>query len=139
MEHEMPECDQFVGRLRDRCLGFGLEGRPDPSRESANAFRAAQGLPPLPEKEQVPLTFMQKAKEVAQAAVDMAKTRGKLLSQPQIDARLAICQACEYLKGGRCELCGCKCNGAAGFVNKLAHPQKSCPHDPPKWGPEEPS
>jgi len=45
----MNECEQFVGRLKDLCLGIGLDGRSAPRLKDANQFRAKHGLEPLTE------------------------------------------------------------------------------------------
>ena len=49
-----------------------------------------------------------------------------LRSQSEIDARLAICQACPQLKDDTCQVCGCNCSDA-GVLNKLALAGQKCP------------
>lgn len=41
------ECEKFPGRLRDLCEGRGRDGRPNPTRKAANAWRMSEGLPKL--------------------------------------------------------------------------------------------
>jgi len=53
-------------------------------------------------------------------------------SQEQIDARLAICQACPQLVNNHCSLCGCACVAENQLVNKLALKSSECPIA--KWG-----
>lgn len=43
------ECEQYVGRLRDLCMGTGHQGRPDPALNYTNKWRAKRGLAPLTE------------------------------------------------------------------------------------------
>lgn len=45
----------------------------------------------------------------------------------EISARLAICQACEYLQNQRCTKCGCPCVERNQLVNKLALATEKCP------------
>lgn len=54
-------------------------------------------------------------------------------SQAQIDARLDICQGCEYYKDNSCLQCGCILNRDEVFSNKLYWPDQSCPIG--RWGP----
>jgi len=55
-------------------------------------------------------------------------------TQEQIDARIAICRACELYKGVTPELgycthasCGCSITDMRGYVSKLAWADQSCP------------
>ena len=56
-----------------------------------------------------------------------------MCSKEEIDARLSICQQCEYYKNDSCMLCGCVILREKNYNNKLAHKDKSCPIN--KWGP----
>lgn len=40
-------CDQYPGRLKDLCLGYGLDGRPNPSDVAVAKFRHSQHWPKL--------------------------------------------------------------------------------------------
>jgi len=54
-------------------------------------------------------------------------------SEEQIDARLAICNTCEFYKDNSCLHCGCVIVRESNYMNKLAHKEQSCPIN--KWGP----
>jgi len=53
----------------------------------------------------------------------------------QVAARYAICQGCEFLRGGACSKCGCPVQREAKFISKLSWAGESCPVG--KWGPVE--
>jgi hypothetical protein len=56
----------------------------------------------------------------------------KMRSQAEIDARLAICQACPYLdRQSTCTVCGCACVETNQVLNKLAIATEKCPMG--KW------
>lgn len=40
----MNDCEQFKGRLKDLCLGRGLDGRPNPPRKAVRRFREQHGI-----------------------------------------------------------------------------------------------
>ncbi len=63
------------------------------------------------------------------------QVQGKPCSQEQIDARLAICQGCEFYKNNSCLKCGCALSRDRNYMNKLYWADKSCPIG--KWGPVE--
>lgn len=60
---------------------------------------------------------------------------GKKCTQEQIDARLAICNGCEFYKNNSCLKCGCSLSREKNYMNKLYWADKSCPIG--KWGPVE--
>ena len=75
-----------------------------------------------------------KNKEMAK---ELGKTVGKeaeaaRCSQEEIDARLAICDSCEYYENDTCLQCGCAISRDRVFGNKLAYKDKECPIG--KWG-----
>lgn len=41
----MHDCEKYPGRLKDLCLGRGLNGRPDPTRDAIAAFWQSIGQP----------------------------------------------------------------------------------------------
>lgn len=53
-------------------------------------------------------------------------------SQEQINARLAICNTCEYYENNSCLLCGCVVVRESNYNNKLAQKNQVCPAG--KWG-----
>lgn len=131
----MSDCEKFAGRQRDLCMGVGLDGRRDPPLYAVKAFREQHGITGNPQTHlQSPLTTIERAASFVKAGVEYVAT-GKLLSEEQIAERMAICNTCEHLKNGMCDLCGCLCNRDKVFKNKLANPNVQCPHKPPKWGP----
>ena len=68
--------------------------------------------------------------------LDKAKQREQekaKCSQEEIDARLAICDSCEYYENESCLQCGCAISRDRVYGNKLAYKNKSCPIG--KWGP----
>ena len=54
-------------------------------------------------------------------------------TQEQVDARFAICQACELFDGRACTRCGCPIVREQAFVSKLSWANEQCPVG--KWGP----
>lgn len=57
----------------------------------------------------------------------------KQCSQEQIDARLAICNGCEFYQNNTCLKCGCALSREKNYKNKLLWADQKCPVD--KWGP----
>ena len=43
----MDECEHLRGRPRDLCYGKGFDGRPNPSQQSSDRYRATIGLSPI--------------------------------------------------------------------------------------------
>ena len=66
------------------------------------------------------------------AEKNVAKSPDNMCTQEQIQARMAICEQCEYYKDNACSLCGCRVVREANYMNKLAHKDQKCPID--KWG-----
>jgi len=47
-DHRMrSECDNLHGRPLDLCLGVGRDGRPNPSQDASDRYRAHMGLDPI--------------------------------------------------------------------------------------------
>lgn len=81
----------------------------------------------------------QRAVNFAKSAVKHAAAGSPKAPQDVIDARLAICKACDKFDGNRCTVCGCGCSAKAAYLNKLSWADQTCPHpDGPKWGPVQP-
>lgn len=128
IESTFPECEHLTGRKRQICrneAGLPLDGP-----HSVNAYRQSWGLPPLdiirtnePARSS---GILQRVASFAGVMLDTAK-RGRLLSEPEIAERLAICQACEYFTGKGCSKCGCACNSERKLMNKIAHHAAECP------------
>lgn len=71
------------------------------------------------------------SKALKNVVVTNENTPDNLCSKEEIDARLKICQSCEYYQNDSCLLCGCTIIRDKNFNNKLAHKDKSCPVN--KW------
>lgn len=134
----MTDCNQFSGRLRDLCLGRGLDGRPDPRLEDVANFRRFHGLSDTPSQQptaaeppQMPSVFVRGINFTAalfRHAVNGFRTR----TPAEIEERLEICQACPYRIDSNgvvnCSKCGCMCDGNNDiFLNKLAWTSETCP------------
>lgn len=65
---------------------------------------------------------------------DLTDSSHNQCSQAQIDARLAICNTCEFYQNSTCLKCGCALSRERNFMNKLYWKDKSCPIG--KWGQE---
>lgn len=65
------------------------------------------------------------------AVVHHAAQGMPMATEEQKNARMAVCRACEWFDGdkGGCRKCGCSMDMKAGWADR------SCPLDPPKWGP----
>ena len=136
-DHSMNECDQFVGRKRAICAG--LADLPLEGPNSINAYRRRWGLPPLdcrgefveatPPVEPPPL--MIQGWNFARALARWALAGMPRRSDAEIEDRLAICQACEFLQDSHCVQCGCACLERNQVLNKLALATEHCPLE--KW------
>lgn len=132
------DCSKFEGRKLDLCEGVGHDGRPDPRPEAVAAFRVrhCSGEPVSPPTS---VTTKSKTMSLYERFTTFVKTQAKTMisgfaDDETIKSRLAICESCPHLKKNHCELCGCKCNGGANFMNKLGHKSSVCPDNPPRWG-----
>ena len=136
---DFPECDSMAGRLRQICRGeadLPLDGD-----NSINAYRVAWGLDPISSTSQVAPTAAPPAQSAPPLIVRgwnfaTAIARWTLAgmprrSQAEIDARLAICQACPFLQNDHCTKCGCACVEQNRLINKLALATEKCPEG--KW------
>lgn len=82
-------------------------------------------------------SLLTRAKNFATSAARHVATGMKTATQEQIDARYAICEACEFFSAGACSECGCPLVRQMKTVSKLAWANESCPVG--KWGPVEPA
>lgn len=80
------------------------------------------------------VSLAQKAANFAASAAKHIAAGAPRCTQEQIDARFAICQACEHFDGKACKKCGCPIRREQAFVSKLAWANEKCPVG--KWGPE---
>jgi hypothetical protein len=90
--------------------------------------RAKVGLPAMP-------SLARQAMNLAGSVVRHVAAGMPRATEAQRDARLKICRSneCGQFVGGRCALCGCYLSVRVGLANE------ACPHDPPMWGPVEPT
>ncbi len=79
--------------------------------------------------------FFRRGLNFARAATMHALRGAPHASQETIDARLAICQACDFYNGQTCthKDCGCNAGRTRRFLNKLAWADQQCPIG--KWRP----
>lgn len=130
MQNDHPECDKFTGRVRECCNGTAL------SPQDTNIWRSRRGLPPLEELPQSRLEQQSPSLIIRGWNFASAMARWTLAGMPrrtqaEIDERLAICQACPFLKNNHCTKCGCACVEQNRLINKLALATEKCPEG--KW------
>ena len=77
-------------------------------------------------------SFVGKVMNFAGALRDHIQAGMPMATEEQIQARYAICQACEYLKNDACTKCGCPISGKKQFISKLSWADSQCPVG--KWG-----
>jgi len=85
--------------------------------------------PPIPE----PPGLIGKAWNFASSAAKHIAAGMPQATQEQIDARFAVCQACELFDGRACTKCGCPVIREKAFLSKLSWAHEKCPVG--KWGP----
>lgn len=100
----MNECEQFPGRMKDLCLGMGLDGRPNPQAKYVAAFREQHGISPLIVNAATPVAD-QKAWDVSQPARGLGDVIAKVTHATGIDK---VVKAVAGKKG-----CGCAKRQAA--------------------------
>lgn len=69
----------------------------------------------------------------ARSAAKHVATGARRCTQEEIDARYAVCQACEYFSNGACGQCGCPLVREKQYISKLSWASERCPVG--KWGP----
>jgi len=135
----MSDCDSVNPNVRDICDCT----RPGMTLLQCNQRRALWGLPPLlapgntPEPEPKPLTTIEKVTSFlgvsAQTVWRYVTMQPGLLTNEEMEPRLAICRACDRNVSNHCTLCGCACNpeNKVKWMSRVAHPDAHCPID--KW------
>jgi hypothetical protein len=134
----MPECDRFNDYRRQICRGE----QPHLSREKVNYYRAAWGMPPLPDGDdyqemeaavslpQAPPSLPSLVQRVVTFATALTRHVCDGLTKcddSEIQARLECCQQCPSFTGLHCRECGCCASGDNTFLNKLAWRSETCP------------
>ena len=72
--------------------------------------------------------FGQYAKAVAKHVTTGMERR----TDSEVNTLLTICESCEHYAGGKCRVCGCRCNrGKIAYLNKLRMASEHCPKG--KW------
>lgn len=94
--------------------------------------REPKPRPVTPPPRQLP-PLAERVKNFAKSAVKHVAAGARQCTQEEIDARYAICQACEFFTNGSCGKCGCPLAREKKFISKLAWASESCPVG--KWGP----
>ena len=126
---------QFEQRCRER--GYTLdEVRPCIVSEDGDTITVDETHPAYPRaKPATGPSLLQKAANFATSAAAHVAAGMPQATQEQIDARFAICQACELFDGRACTKCGCPIVREQAFVSKLSWANERCPVG--KWGPVE--
>ena len=132
------ECDKFPGRLKDLCLGVGLDGRPNPTIDQANAFRHQNSLTPLERPQPRPATpapdgisWFWKGVNFGSAIMKWLAAGRPVRKRKEIKRIFAICHDCNQFDGNRCLQCSCACNEREILMNKIALETEHCPLE--KW------
>jgi len=73
------------------------------------------------------ISFLEKVKNFAGAAIDHAAAGFPVCSDEQIKKRFSICQTCEFLTNNTCSKCGCPISRTKTFASKLAWADQECP------------
>lgn len=136
---ETPECDQFTDHRRAICRGE-RQDMPLHGPNGINAYRTILwGFHPLETKPNAPAvsappeipSIIIRGWNFATAITKWTLAGMPRRTQAEIDARLAICQACPFLQNDHCTQCGCACVEENRLINKLALATETCPHG--KW------
>lgn len=132
IETSFPECEVLTGRKRAICRGEA--GIPEDGPSGRRAYRVAWGIDKPQDVTQSPQalpSLVIRGWNFANALARWALAGMPRRTQEQIDARLAICQACPALQNDHCTKCGCACVENNRLINKLALATEKCPDG--KW------
>ena len=106
-----------------------VEAPKEPCPACEESKKTAQPYVPPTPPVQMP-SLWQQAKNLTKSVVEHAKTGGQNVTAEEKQARLDICNSCEFYNknAGRCGKCGCNMPIKTGWASA------SCPLNPPKWG-----
>jgi len=130
--NQFTECETFTGRMRQLCRneasGIDVDGP-----NGINAYRISIGVGPLhaPVMPPVPPSLVIRGWNFAAAMARWTLAGMPRRTQEEIDERLAICQACDFLQNDHCTKCGCACVESNRLINKLSLSTENCPDG--KW------
>jgi hypothetical protein len=79
--------------------------------------------------------LLERAGNFAKAAVSHVAAGAPRCTDEQVEARYAICTACEFFAANACTKCGCGISREKAYISKLHWADQSCPVG--KWGPVE--
>lgn len=102
-------CEQFPGRLKDLCLGVGLDGRPNPQAKHVAAFREQHGFAPLPARTNAATPVADHGKPQKPREPKPPQPKGVGTHLKEIFASL----------GQKYRSEGCGCNELAGHMNAI--------------------
>jgi hypothetical protein len=144
--HHLCQTRQDYFDMYEKCVGPGQEftnckdgqappviivdGPIEPCPGCKEPKKTAQPYtPPAPSNVQMP-SLWQQAKNLTKSVVEHTKTGGQNVTAEEKQARLDICNSCEFFNkdNNRCGKCGCMMQIKTGWASS------SCPLNPPKWG-----
>lgn len=136
----MIEC--LIQHLEQRCeeRGYSIdEVRPCIVSQDGDVITVDESHPAYPRQprkrpDQPPLPpLADRIANFARSAVRHVASGMRQCSEDEVNARYAICQACEWFRDGACAKCGCPVVRERQYISKLSWASESCPIG--KWGP----
>jgi hypothetical protein len=146
--HRLCQTRQDYFNMYERCVGPGQEftncdgtspvpptilveapSEPCPACKESEAAKTAYTPPVAPVAPQMP-SLWQQTKNLTKSVVEHVKTGAAEVTPEEKQARLDICNGCEFYNKiqGRCGKCGCNMPIKTGWSSAV------CPLNPPKWG-----
>ncbi len=78
-------------------------------------------------------SLVERARNFATSAARHVASGMRTCTEEQVEARYAICRACEFFRDESCMKCGCPLARGVRLVSKLSWANENCPVG--KWGP----
>jgi len=113
-----------VDNIHYECKNCGTRVAVQDSIGSPPMFPCKKSLHRSSESE---ISFSQKIKNFAGAAINHLKTGMPTCTEEQIIKRHDICMTCEFFKEDTCTKCGCPLFRNKMFASKLAWADQECP------------